>query len=393
MHPTQRPIRRRPLLLALAGSGAALTGIGVAARSGLLSGEEDPTDAPGVLRLAGGEPSMPTLAVPLTDDVLVAHGQQEWTTARLTTTTFSMVGATWRHGEPEPAVEISARVGGAWQPWQPMPHVHRPSGPSETTATDGTDVAWTGPADGIRVRVRGHRPADLALVLLHPEALPGDETVSAGGTGVQAQSARPKQLKPVFLGRRDWGAKERWRNGSPSYNATIKQVHVHHTVNSNSYGRKDVPAMIRGMYAYHTKSLGWSDIGYNFLVDRFGRIWVGRAGGPRKAVRGAHTLGFNGKSTGVAVIGNFEEAVPSTAVIAAVARIAAWKLARYGRNPRGRVRVVSEGSDRYRDGRRVTLPVIDGHRDTNQTACPGKHLYAALPKVRRRAKRRIDRFS
>jgi hypothetical protein len=95
----------------------------------------------------------------------------------------------------------------------------------------------------------------------------------------------------------------------------------------------------------------------------------------------------------VAVIGNYETAVPSKAVIGALARLAAWKLNRYGRNPRGRVRVVSEGSDRYRDGRRVKLPVIDGHRDTNQTACPGRHLYDALPRIRRRAKRRIARLT
>jgi hypothetical protein len=51
--------------------------------------------------------------------------------------------------------------------------------------------------------------------------------------------------------------------------------------------------------------------------------------------------------------------------------------------------VTSEGSDRFRAGRTVKLPVIDGHRDTNDTACPGRHLYAALPKVRRRAAKLI----
>jgi N-acetylmuramoyl-L-alanine amidase len=399
--PDHRPMHRRPLLKALAGSGAALTGIAVAARTGLLSDEDDSGPPPGVLRLAGGDATMPSLAVPLTDRLLVARGRQQWTSPRVATTTYSMVGATWRSGEPEPRLEMSPRVGGAWQPWRPMPHLHRLAAGAEETGAEGTDVVWTGPADGIRVRVRGHRPADLALVLLHPEPLPTDETVegrwSARGTaqarGSRRRKRRRNRLRPVLLGRRDWGAKERWRSGRPTYNATIKQVHVHHTVNSNSYKRRDVPAMIRGMYAYHTKHLGWSDIGYNFLVDRFGRIWVGRAGGPGKPVRGAHTLGFNAKSTGVAVIGNYETAVPSKAVIGALARLAAWKLDMYGRNPRGRVRVVSEGSDRYRDGRRVKLPVIDGHRDTNQTACPGRHLYDALPRIRRRAKRRIARLT
>jgi hypothetical protein len=392
---SRRSIRRRPFLLALAGGGAALTGIGVAARTGVLSGGGD-SERPrsGVLRLAGGDGAIPSLELRLTDDLLVAEGKRRWVSEPLPTSTFSMVGVTWLRDEAAPVVEVSARVAGGWKPWQPMPHAHEPTASVEGTRTAGTDVAWTGPADGIRVRVVGSRPRGLALVLLNPEPLPTDEVVAppapTGGVGIASATRSP--LKPHMFRRRDWGANERWRDGTADYNRTIKQVHVHHTVNSNDYGRKDVPAMIRGMYAYHTKNLGWSDIGYNFLVDRFGRIWIGRAGGAKRPVRGAHTLGFNGTSTGVAVIGNYDVVQPSRKVIGAVARLAAWKLHRYGRDPEGRVRVKSEGSDRYSYGRKVTLPTIDGHRDTNETACPGKHLYAALPRIRRRAAKRIRHF-
>jgi hypothetical protein len=190
-------------------------------------------------------------------------------------------------------------------------------------------------------------------------------------------------------GRRRWGAKESWRDGSPRYNRTIQQVHVHHTANSNGYGRHDVPALLRGIYRYHTHHLGWSDVGYNFLVDRFGRIWTGRAGGAQLPVRGAHTLGFNATSTGIAVIGNFETATPSSAVLDAIASLAAWKLGHYRRDPLGLARVWSEGSDKDRPGRTVSLPVIDGHRNTNDTACPGTHLYRALPEIRRRTRELI----
>ena len=185
--------------------------------------------------------------------------------------------------------------------------------------------------------------------------------------------------------RSDWGADEGLREGSPRYNETIEQVHIHHTVNSNDYGKSDVAALIRGMYRYHTQNLGWSDLAYNFLVDRFGRIWVGRAGGANKPVRGAHTLGFNATSTGVSAIGNFELVVPTAEMTEAIAQLAAWKLSRYGRDADGATSVVSEGSDKFRSGRVVTLPVIDGHRDTNDTACPGSNLYAALPAIRTRA--------
>ena len=120
---------------------------------------------------------------------------------------------------------------------------------------------------------------------------------------------------------------------------------------------------------------------------------MGRAGGPARAVRGAHTLGFNSTSTGVAVIGNFELVRQAKVVETALVRLAAWKLDKYGRNPKGTVKVYSHGSDRFPAGRTVRLPVIDGHRDTNETACPGTHLYQRLPNVRRRAAERVARFS
>ena len=257
----------------------------------------------------------------------------------------------------------------------------------------GTDLAWVREANGIQVDVAGALPPGLTLVLMHPvrTADPGPP----GGTATPALYGAGvfSKLRPHMYYRRDWGADESWRSGDPTYNHTIKQVHVHHTVNSNGYGKGDVPGLIRGIYRYHTHSLGWSDIGYNFLVDRFGRMWVGRAGGPRRPVRGAHTLGFNSQSTGVSVIGNFDAVSPNRATLNAIASLAAWKLARYDRDPRGRIWVKSEGSDKFPAGEVVRLPVIDGHRDTNDTACPGGHLYQALPKIRRKAKRRIEQAS
>jgi uncharacterized protein with LGFP repeats len=153
-----------------------------------------------------------------------------------------------------------------------------------------------------------------------------------------------------------------------------------------------VPALLRGIYRYHTHNLGWSDIGYNFLVDRFGRIWQGRAGGVGRPVRGAHTLGFNETSTGVSVLGTFTDKAPRRKVLTAIVRLAAWRLDHYKRRPAGRVKVRSHGSDKYAAGDRVRLPVIDGHRDTNDTECPGELLYAKLHAVRKRAQVRADRF-
>lgn len=69
-------------------------------------------------------------------------------------------------------------------------------------------------------------------------------------------------------------------------------------------------AILRAIYAYHTQSQGWSDIGYNLLVDRFGRIWEGRSGGIGRPVIGAHTYGYNEESSAMSAIGSFEVARP-----------------------------------------------------------------------------------
>ena len=187
---------------------------------------------------------------------------------------------------------------------------------------------------------------------------------------------------PSIYTRAQWGANESWRDGSPRYNSTILQAHVHHSASGNGYAQADVPALIRSFYRYHTHSLGWSDIAYNFLVDSFGTIWEGRYGGMELPVRGAHTLGFNASSTGFCVIGNFESVQPTQPTLDSLAKLAAWKLATYGRDPLGWTDVTSEGSDKFPKGRVVTLPVIDGHRDTNDTACPGGNLYVQIGAVR-----------
>ena len=91
-----------------------------------------------------------------------------------------------------------------------------------------------------------------------------------------------------------------------------------------------MPGILRSIYAYHTQSRGWSDVGYNFLVDRFGRIWEGRYGGVDRPVVGAHTLGYNDDSFAMSAIGNFELVQPSQAMIEAYAALFAWKLSLHG---------------------------------------------------------------
>ena len=83
---------------------------------------------------------------------------------------------------------------------------------------------------------------------------------------------------------------------------------------------------MRGIEVYHVQGNGWNDIGYNFLVDRFGTIYEGRGGGIDRNVIGAHAQGFNTGTVGVALIGNFTAATPTQAQQAALVRLLAWRL-------------------------------------------------------------------
>jgi len=170
----------------------------------------------------------------------------------------------------------------------------------------------------------------------------------------------------------------------PEYAPTIKAGFLHHTVDSNGYRPADVPAILRAVYAYHAVTRDWGDIGYNFVVDRFGRIWEGRFGGVDSAVVGAHTGGFNYGTVGVAMLGTYSTAPVPAAVLASVARVFGWKLASHYRNPYGIVQLRSAGggTSRYRRGAVVTKHVISGHRDVGNTACPGLQGYAQLPRIR-----------
>lgn len=383
--------RRRPLLIGLAGGAAAL---GVAATAARISSalQDPPTDsALPALTLSSESVGMASLSVALDKRLLTTRTGVAMRTAGLTTSVHSMVGVTWT-GPASPRLRIRSRADGRWSGWRTLPRMHDlPDHDSDegSVALNSTQLAWTGDCDGIQIEVDGERPADLTLVLLRPEPLATDQVRTPM---TRAATPSPGTVpQPTLLTRADWGADESWRNGQPRYNKTIEQAHVHHTASGNDYGEDDVPAILRGFYRYHTKTLGWSDIAYNFLVDRFGRIWVGRAGGPALPVRGAHTLGFNATSVGIAVIGNFDTATPIAKVLQSIAAVAAWKLHPYGRDPQGSIRVDSEGSDKFRAGRVVTLPVIDGHRDTNDTACPGNHVYERLSGIRQRTQKIIQR--
>jgi hypothetical protein len=196
--------------------------------------------------------------------------------------------------------------------------------------------------------------------------------------------------QPRIIARSGWARGHARPRHLPEY-GSIKLAFVHHTVSPNGYGAGAVPAMLMAIFAYHVHVRGWWDIGYNFVVDRFGRIWEARAGGIDMAVIGAQAGGYNAESTGVAMLGDFMNAVPSRAALHALERLLAWKLSLHGVPAHGRVRVVVDPSAAsytpFRPGAHVWLPRVAGHRQGDSTDCPGNALYARLPSIRPRVTR------
>jgi hypothetical protein len=209
-----------------------------------------------------------------------------------------------------------------------------------------------------------------------------------GSELTEAQRARPYiGPRPRIVTRRGWGADERLRETHFAYTRKVKAAFVHHTASGGRYWCTQAPSLIRGIYRYHVKSMGWRDLGYNFLVDRCGNIYEGRAGGAAKPVLGAHTLGFNSSSMGIAVLGSYGSTKPTRASLRALAQLTAWKLGLYGVNPRGKTYLMSGGGNLYRKGKNVRLNAISGHRDGFSTECPGRQLYRKLGSARASAAR------
>ena len=193
--------------------------------------------------------------------------------------------------------------------------------------------------------------------------------------------------RPRIVTRSGWGADESLREVGFVYTDSVKVAFVHHTASGNNYTCSQAPSVIRSIYRYHVVSNGWRDIGYNFLVDKCGNIYEGRAGGVDKPVMGAHTLGFNSDSMGVAVIGTYSDTAASSDALAAVAELTAWKLGLYGMDPRGSTYLESAGGNLYPQGVKARLNVISGHRDGYATDCPGQQLYGKLGTIRSTAAR------
>ena len=310
------------------------------------------------------------------------------------------VGFSWPDPDPkteDQTVWMRSRDAGGWSDWREVEQAG--DGPDansrEYRAASRTysDGQWLDAGtDEVQVRVdppagAGAGRATTAAVAasgLEAHMITPDLTATPGTEGPRAGVATAATVRPRIISRAAWGAKESIRRAAPDYSDTVKAAFVHHTVQSNSYSPSESAALVRSDYLYHVRTRGWNDIGYNFLVDRYGRVFEGRYGGVTRAVLGAHAGGFNTNSTGVALLGTFTTARPTGPMLAALNRLLAWKLDLTHVDPRGRTVLRSAGGahTRYPAGRRVVVNTILGHRSTSYTTCPGDPTIARLGAIR-----------
>lgn len=193
---------------------------------------------------------------------------------------------------------------------------------------------------------------------------------------------------PKVISRAGWGADENLRCSTPTIDDGVSAITIHHTAGSNNYTEAQAAAQVRGAYSYHAQTLGWCDIGYQSLVDKFGNIYEGRAGGMTNAVQGAHAGGFNQNTWAISMMGDYSYNAPPEATINAVGELAGWRAKVAGFDPTGSDTHYSEGTSyaRYSYGQAVNLPNIFAHRDVGLTACPGDAGYAQMGKIRQIAK-------
>ncbi len=278
------------------------------------------------------------------------------------------------------------RHGGAWSRWVPVGpgRDHRPDTGSGAHASD---PVWAGGADELQLRAAR---APGSALRLHFVTVPA-AAKRRGARAARAARAHASQLPagaPTIIPRAAWGGDAVRPRATPEV-GDVQIAFVHHTVTANDYGPGDSAGIVLGIAKYHRDVNGWNDLGYNFLVDKYGQIFEGRAGGVDQAIVGAQAQGWNSHSTGIANLGTFQDIPETDAALDAMARLIAWKLPFHGVPVNGQVVVRSAGgaSNRYRAGTDVTFERISGHRDGCSTECPGNALYAQLPELRTRAAR------
>ena len=355
---------------------------------------------------------------------------------------FFVAGFTWTGGADLPdgvRIYLRVRENGTWSPW----YLNEAADAGrDDRATSGTGEFVTGGADAIQASVVGSSlPAGLKLALV-PSRPQGEEVLDAGDLTTTQAAPTPviedasatedhgAQVEPAAMApsaspawatqpaavsaapaaapalapaattanglpvavttRAEWGANASYMSWDPEY-ARAGHVVVHHTAGTNSYSAGQSASIVRGIYYYHAVTLDWGDIGYNFLVDKFGTVFEGRSGSVAapagKMSIGAHARGVNTGTMGISMMGDYSTVSPSDAQLSSVGKMAGWFLKRAGiSDVTGWAGLHVWTTERYQAGSTISMPRILGHRDVGYTTCPGNVGYSKLDTIRAIAK-------
>ncbi len=318
---------------------------------------------------------------------LVAHLRQPLTHE------FSMVGVTWDAGTAavRTTVSVRSRSLGTWTAWTAL-DIDPEEGPApaeDASVRDGTAPAWVGQATGVEVAVYspdGSAPTGVTVNAIDPGVSTFDPMATSAASAVTADpgpAAGTYPGLPPVITRSEWGADPSLgdRCWKPRRGDTFKMVFIHHTAGSNNYAESESAAVVRGVYAYHTLSRDWCDIGYNFLADRYGNLYEGRRGGMRLPVRGSHAGNYNVDTTGIALMGDFTSRQATRSMKHSLVQLIAWRMGTAYHGAYNRPKVHGKRFHR-----------ISGHRDAMSTSCPGDRVYDWLPTLRERVALRLGHF-
>ena len=293
---------------------------------------------------------------------------------------FVVAGLDWPAGQQLPSdAQVFMRVSerGLWSDWTPVD-----AEPQQEGNRLGTEPFVSGNADKVQVQVTGAAddlPSDLRLSIITPGGPQASLATTRANAAVaipatkEGNTGRALGIRP----RSDWAGTAYQPPAAPTYTG-IKATVVHHTAGTNNYTQAEVPGILRGIASYHMTSQGWNDVGYNFLVDKYGGMWEGRAGSldaaATKMVQGAHALSYNTNTMGVSVLGTYGTVAPTTASLTALKTVIGFRFDLAGLDARDLSGINGLNG--------TNMSRIVGHRDVNATDCPGQLLWNQLAALR-----------
>lgn len=312
----------------------------------------------------------------------------EGTQVARSSTPLRLVAVTWTGPTPDSVALRSTDAADRWGAWLPLDsNAGERDGTPARTAGGGTEPVWVG--DRTQVEVHATRGGasltdGLAVQRIDPGSSPNDTAIGARARERDSSARAGAPPAPAYVTRAQWGADPKLMTWPPQYTATTRAVTIHHTAESNDYTPEQSAAIVRGIYAYHSVTNGWGDIGYNALVDKYGTIFEGRAGGMDRPVVAAHAGGFNQETFGIAMLGTLTDTPPTPAELISVERLAAWKLGGMYRDPSQKVTLTSAGggTSKFAKGQTATVDALFAHRDVGNTECPGDAGDAAMDTIR-----------